>query len=257
MNRIRGKTAIVTGATAGIGEACARAFAERGVNLVLLARRGERLSALHEELSADGIDVVTRVHDVRDRSAAQDFAAELRDRGIAPDILVNNAGCAIGLSTIQDGDVDDWEVMIDTNVKGLLYITRAVLPFMVERNEGHVINIGSIAGRWVYALNNVYHATKFAVHALNEAMNIDLVGTNIRVSSVDPGAVETELSMVRFHGDEQRASKVYEGFTPLKAEDVADAVCYVANAPPHVNVFEMVMMGTDQRSGVVIHKVGA
>ena len=256
MNRIRGKTAIVTGATAGIGEACARAFAERGANLVLLARRGERLAALREELSAEGVEVVTRVHDVRDRAAAEDLATDLKERAIAPDILLNNAGLARGLSTIQEGDVDDWDVMIDTNLKGLLYITRAILPFMVERNEGHVINIGSIAGRWVYPFNNVYNATKFAVYALNEAMNIDLVGTNIRVSSVDPGAVETELSVVRFHGDEERASKVYEGFTPLAAEDVADAGCYVANAPPHVNVFEMVMMGTDQRSGTVINKVG-
>ena len=255
MNRIRGKTAIVTGATAGIGESCARAFAGHGANLVLLARRGERLSDLRKELSAGGVNVVTRVHDVRDRSAAHDLVAEMSERGIAPDILVNNAGCASGLSKIQEGAVDDWEVMIDTNVKGLLYVTRAILPLMVERNQGHIINIGSIAGRWVYPLNNVYHATKFAVYALNEAMSIDLVGTNIRVSSVDPGAVETELSLVRFHGDKERADKIHEGFTPLTAEDVADAICYVANAPPHVNVFQMVMMGTDQRSGTVIHKV--
>ena len=175
-------------------------------------------------MSQDGVEVVTRVHDVRDRAAAQRLSrSDLKDRDIVPDILLNNAGLARGLEPIYEGDIDDWEEMIDTNVKGLLYLTRAILPLMVERNQGHVINIGSTAGRWVYPGGNVYNATKFAVYALNEAMNVDLVGTQIRVSGVDPGAAETEFSNVRFHGDDERADKVYEGFTPLTAVDIADA----------------------------------
>ena len=257
MNRINGKTAVVTGASSGFGEACARAFAERGANLVLLARREERLEALAKELSETGVDVITRVHDVRDRAAASDFASDLRDRGIVPDILLNNAGLARGLSPIHEGEIDDWEEMIDTNVKGLLYLTRAILPLMVERDQGHVINVGSTAGRWVYPGGNVYNATKFAVYALNEAMNIDLVGTQIRVSGIDPGAAETEFSNVRFHGDLDRARGVYEGFKPLTAEDIADAVCFVANAPPHVNVLQLVIECTAQRSAVVLHREGA
>ena len=256
MNRITGKTAVITGASSGIGEACARTFAEQGVNLVLLARREDRLEALGEELSGNGIHVITRVHDVRDRAAASAFARDLEDRGIVPDILLNNAGLARGLSPIHEGEIDDWEEMIDTNVKGLLYLTRAVLPLMVERDQGHVINIGSTAGRWVYPGGNVYNATKFAVYALNEAMNIDLVGTKLRVSGVDPGATDTEFSNVRFHGDDDRAKKVYEGFTPLTAQDIADVVLYVANAPPHVNVLQVVLQCTAQRSAAVLHREG-
>ncbi len=254
MNRIDGKTVVITGATSGIGESCARLFAERGANLILLARREERLNAIREELSRTRVDVAVRVHDVRDRALADELAADLRERGVVPDILLNNAGLARGLATIQEGDIEDWEEMIDTNVKGLLYMTRAILPLMVERDQGHVINIGSIAGRWVYPAGNVYSATKFAVYALNEAMSIDLVDTNVRVSSIDPGAVETEFSLVRFSGDEERAEKIYQGYTPLTPDDVADAVCYVANAPPHVNVLQLVMMCTDQRSATVFHK---
>ena len=256
MNRIEGKTAVITGATSGIGESCARLFAERGANLILLARREERLNALRAELSGTGVDVDVRVHDVRDRALAEELAADLRERGVVPDVLLNNAGLGRGLATIQEGDIEDWEEMIDTNVKGLLYMTRAILPLMVERDQGHVINIGSIAGRWVYPGGNVYSATKFAVYALNEAMSIDLVGTNVRVSSIEPGAVETEFSLVRFHGDEERAEKIYQGYTPLTPDDVADAVFYVANAPPHVNVLQLVMMCTDQRSATVFHKEG-
>jgi NADP-dependent 3-hydroxy acid dehydrogenase YdfG len=257
MNRIKGKTAVITGASSGFGAACARVFAEQGVNLFLLARRQERLEAIAQELSETGVDIVTRVHDVRDRAAASAFAADLKDRGITPDILLNNAGLARGLEPLYKGDIDDWEEMIDTNVKGLLYLTRAILPLMVERNQGHVINIGSTAGRWVYPGGNVYNATKFAVYALNEAMNIDLVGTQVRVSGVDPGAAETEFSNVRFHGDDDRADKVYEGFTPLTAEDIADIVSYVANTPPHVNVLQVVVECTAQRSAAVLHREGA
>ena len=257
MNRIIGKTAVITGASSGIGEACARAFAERGANLILLARRQNRLEALEEDLPGNGVHVITRVHDVRDRTAAGAFATDLEDRGMVPDILLNNAGLARGLSPIHEGEIDDWEEMIDTNVKGLLYLTRAILPLMVERDQGHIINIGSTAGRWVYPGGNVYNATKFAVYALNEAMNIDLVGTKIRVSGVDPGATDTEFSKVRFHGDEDRARKVHEGYTPLTAEDIADVVCYVANAPAHVNVLQVVLECTAQRSAAVLHREGS
>jgi NADP-dependent 3-hydroxy acid dehydrogenase YdfG len=256
MNRLSGKTAVITGASSGIGEACAHAFAERGTNLVLLARRKDRLEAVGQQLSGNGVQVITRVHDVRDREAAGAFAADLVERSIVPDILLNNAGLARGLSPIHEGEIDDWEEMIDTNVKGLLYLTRAILPLMVERDRGHVINIGSTAGRWVYPGGNVYNATKFAVYALNEAMNIDLVGTKLRVSGIDPDAVETEFSNVRFHGDDDRARKVYEGYTPLTAKDIADVVCYVANAPAHVNVLQVVLECTAQRSAAVLSREG-
>jgi 3-hydroxy acid dehydrogenase / malonic semialdehyde reductase len=248
MNRIQGKLAVVTGASAGIGEACARELARRGANLLLLARRGERLDQLQHELHADfGVDVRTRVFDVRVRAQSESLRNELIGEGIAPDILINNAGLARGLSVLQEGDLDDWDEMIDTNVKGLLYVTRAVLPLMIERNSGHIVNIGSTASRWVYQKGNVYNATKFAVYALSEGMNVDLVGTQVRVTSIDPGAVETEFSRVRFHGDEERAETVYEGYTPLTPEDVADSVCYALNVPEHWYVHQMMIMCTDQR----------
>tara|TARA_Y100000590_G_scaffold101430_1_gene115158 strand:+ start:11219 stop:12001 length:783 start_codon:yes stop_codon:yes gene_type:complete len=254
MNRIQGKTVIITGATAGIGESCARLFAERGANLILLARRKERLNNLCEELSGLGVEVTSRVHDVRDWSLADGLAKDLQERGVVPDILINNAGLGRGLGTIQEGNIEDWEEMIDTNIKGLLYITRAILPMMVEQDHGHIINIGSIAGRWVYPSGNVYNATKFAVYALNEAMSVDLLGTNVRVSSVDPGAVETEFSLVRFRGDKERAKKTYTGYTPLTSDDVADSVCYVANTPPSVNILQLVIMPTDQRTVTIKKK---
>jgi NADP-dependent 3-hydroxy acid dehydrogenase YdfG len=252
MNRIKGKLAVITGASAGIGEACARSLASMGTDLVLLARRRDRLEALQVELTeAHGVEVTCREFDVRDQPQSDALAADLRAGGRTPEILINNAGLARGLSTIQDGDLPDWEEMIDTNVKGLLYVTRALLPLMVGADRGHVVNIGSIAGRWVYPNGNVYNATKFAVYALNEAMNIDLVDTKIRVTSIDPGAVETEFSLVRYRGDEGRASKVYQGYQPLTPEDVADAVCYALNVPEHVNILQLVLMCRDQRSWAV------
>lgn len=257
MNRIKGKLVFVTGASAGIGEACARAFASRGADLVLCARRLERLRALGPELeSAHGVRVKVGGLDVRNAEAVDAFVDDLVRDGAIPDVLVNNAGLARDLLKIQEGRRKSWDEMIDTNVKGLLYVTRAVLPHMIARDSGHVVNIGSVAGRQVYPSGNVYNATKFAVFALSQAMNIDLVGTNIRVSTVDPGAVQTEFSDVRFFGDTERAEKVYVGYRPLHPEDIADAVCYVVNAPEHVNVQEMLVMPTDQRSPFVIHKEG-
>lgn len=257
MNRIAGKRVLVTGASSGIGEACARLFAERGADLVLSARREDRIVALARELhKTHGVSVEARILDVTDRDAVGAFVSAIEEEGLFPDVLVNNAGKALGMDKLHRGDIDDWEDMIDTNVKGLLYVSRAVLPGMVARNRGHVINIGSIAGHWVYPNGNVYNATKFAVRALNEGMNLDLVGTKVRVSSVDPGMVETEFSVVRFHGDADRADAVYEGCTPLTADDVADAVCYIANAPPHVDVLDLVLLPTDQRGATVVHREG-
>lgn len=255
MNRIKDKRALITGATSGFGEACARGFAAGGANLVLWARRQDRLEKLKSELeSQHGVAVRIDVVDVRDREAVLALGEDLSSAGAAPDILVNNAGLASGLGTVQEGDFDDWDRMIDTNVKGLLNVSRAILPAMVERNSGHVVNIGSIAGRVVYPKGNVYNATKFAVRALNEAMNIDLFETNIRVCSVDPGAAETEFSEVRFHGDKERAKKVYDGFEPLSAADVADAVLYVVNTPEHVNITDLVIMPTAQRNPYLIRR---
>lgn len=254
-NRIAGRTVLVTGATAGIGEACARAFAERGARLIVTGRRSERLEALAAELTAShGVDVHPATLDVRDRAAVDSLGQQLEALEFTPDVLVNNAGKALGLDPVQAGDPDDWDEMIDTNVKGLLYLTRSFLPRMVAADRGHVVNIGSIAGRWVYPNGAVYCGTKFAVLALTEGINIDLAGTRVRVSSVDPGLVETEFSEVRFHGDTSRAEAVYQGYTPLRPHDVADAVLYVVNAPEHVDVLNLVLMPTDQRHATIVHK---
>lgn len=250
MNRLRDKTVLITGASAGIGEACAQAFAAQGSALILWARREDRLRALAEELTkAHGVAVRTAAVDVRDRVAV-DAAVEQIDA--TPDILVNNAGLASGLDMLHEGSFDDWDRMIDTNFKGLLNVSRAIIPGMVARNSGHVINIGSVAGHMVYPRGNVYCATKYAVRALSEGMSIDLAGTRVRVSSVDPGATETEFSLVRFAGDEKRANAVYEGFQPLTGDDVADAVIYVANTPPHVMVSGLVVQATAQRNPYVL-----
>ena len=214
------------------------------------------MSLAAELADRHGIETHTAVLDVTDRSAVAQYVDDLVGEGLIPDVLVNNAGKAKGLDTLQEGDLDHWDEMIDTNVKGLLYVTRAVLPHMVARDSGHVINIGSIAGRWVYPKGAVYNATKFAVRALSEAMNIDLLGTQIRVSSVDPGLAETEFSEVRFDGDSDRAASVYSDTVPLTADDVADAVIYVANAPPHVDIFNLVMMPTVQRYPGYIERKG-
>lgn len=249
MNRIRGRTAIVTGATAGIGEACVRALAGMGVRVVLTGRRSDRLEALAREIAGTGgPEPVTAVVDVRDRAGVDAFVARLERDAVVPDILINNAGLARGLDTVQEGEHDDWDDMIDTNLKGLLNMTRAVLPGMIERDSGHVVNLGSIAGRVVYPKGAVYCATKFGVRAITQGTNIDLLGTRVRMSSVDPGMVETEFSLVRFRGDRARARTVYEGVDALAAEDVADAICYVLNTPQHVNVQELLIMPTVQRS---------
>jgi 3-hydroxy acid dehydrogenase / malonic semialdehyde reductase len=255
MNRIEGKTVLITGASAGIGRASALAFAGRGARLVLVARRRDRLEALKRELDTEhGSAATIRQLDVRNRADVEELAEDLGTEGLDPDVLVNNAGLSRGLDLLHEGRVEDWEEMIDTNVKGLLYLTRSVLPRMVARDSGHVINVGSTAGHIVYPRGNVYNATKFAVRALTEGINLDLAGTRVRVSTVDPGLVETEFSQVRFRGDRARAARVYRGCTPLRPEDVAEVICFVANAPPHVNVFQTVLYPTDQRNPYVLHK---
>jgi len=254
-DRLRGALVLITGASAGIGAATARAFAAAGSRLLLAARRRQRIEELAAELrEAHGTEVHLRTLDVRDPAAVEAWSRELEEGGLVPDILVNNAGLSRGLDPIHEGSTGDWDEMIDTNVKGLLYMSRAILPLMVARGSGHVIHLGSIAGDTVYPRGNVYNATKFAVRALTEAMNLDMVGTPIRISSVDPGLVETEFSEVRFRGDAERARKVYEGCTPLSPDDVAEVIRYVAAAPPHVNLFRTVIYPTDQRNPYVMHR---
>ena len=239
--------ALITGATSGIGKASAEIFAKHGYNLIITGRRKERLHALAEELiSTYNINVQTLCFDIRKLDEVKTNIASLPIDFKQIDVLLNNAGLASGLSTIQDGDTDDWEKMIDTNVKGLLYITREVSQLMITNKKGHIINIGSIAGKEVYANGNVYCATKHAVDALNKAMRIDLLPHQIRVSAINPGMVETEFSLVRFHGDEDRAKKVYEGLQPLTPQDIAETVFWVASRPAHVNINDIIIMPTVQ-----------
>ena len=254
-SRIRGKLALVTGASSGIGQSCAHRFAEDGANLVLWARRKDRLDRAAEALRDEfGVAVRADAVDVRDRAAVNRAAEALAKAGLVPDILLNNAGLAAGLAKLHEGDPDDWDRMIDTNVKGLLNVSRAILPSMVKRGTGHVINIGSTAGHWVYPAGNVYNATKYAVAALTEGMSVDVAGTRVRISSVDPGHVGTEFAEVRFHGDKERVKKLYEGFRPLSPDDVADAVSYVANLPEHVNILDVIIVPAAQRSISVIDR---
>lgn len=236
----------MTGATSGFGESIARALARAGASVAITGRRGHRLASLAEEIrSKHGIPVLPLVFDVRDRAAVSHALdrEELRSR---LDIVVNNAGLALALDPVSTGDPDDWDQMIDTNVKGLLYVTRAILPGMVERGRGHVVNIGSVAGHLVYPGGAVYSATKFAVRAISDALRHDLLGTGVRVTNVEPGLAETEFSLVRFKGDAAKAKAVYEGTKPLRGEDVADAVLWAVTRPQHVNVQSILLMPTDQ-----------
>lgn len=249
------KIAFITGASAGIGYATARLFAASGYNLILTARRMDRLEKLAAELRAlHGCSVLCLELDVRDRDAVRQTVEGLDESWKNIGVLVNNAGLASGLNTIDNGNIDDWEVMIDTNIKGLLYVTRAVVPLMKANKAGHIVNIGSIAGKEVYMNGNVYCATKHAVDALNKAMRLELASYPIRVTAVHPGAVETEFSVVRFKGDEERAAKVYEGFENLVAEDVADAIWFAVSRPAHVNINELTIMPAAQPTAAVIHR---
>lgn len=253
MTELKEKIVLITGASSGIGRSCARAFAAAGARLLLAARRIERLERLAAELEA-GHGAACRVFelDVRRRAAVEAAVAGLPESWSAIDILVNNAGLSRGLDKVHEGLPDDWDEMVDTNVKGLLYVTRAVLPGMVRRGGGHVINIGSIAGHEVYAGGAVYCATKFGVKAVSRALRLDLNGTGVRVTSVDPGMVETEFSRVRFHGDDVRAAKVYQGFEALRPDDVAEAVVWCASRPARVDIAEIIVMPTAQASTTLV-----
>jgi len=249
------KIAIITGASAGIGEACARLLASQEYDLILCARRKERLTCIADELKKEhGTESLCIELDVRNRKEVENTFNSLQGKWTHPDVLINNAGLAAGLAPIESGDPDDWDVMIDTNIKGLLYVTRYVAPLMVANGHGHIINIGSIAGKEVYANGNVYCSTKHAVDALNRGMRIDLAKYPIKVSAVHPGAVETEFSLVRFKGDTERAAKVYEGFENLVAADIADAVGYILSRPAHVNILDLIIMPTAQPCAGVIHR---
>jgi 3-hydroxy acid dehydrogenase/malonic semialdehyde reductase len=255
MLTLKDKVVFITGASAGIGEATTQAFAAHGAKILMCARRAERLEKLAQTLEYEHkVPVHYFQLDVRDQGSVDKAIAGLAPEWRAIDVLVNNAGLSRGLDKLPQGLVDDWEEMIDTNIKGLLYVSRAVIPGMIERGRGHIINIGSIAGHEVYPAGNVYCATKFAVRALSKGLRLDLNGTPIRVSEVAPGMVETEFSLVRFHGDAERATKVYQGLTPLGPDDVADAVVWCATRPLHVNVSELVVMPTAQASTTLVHR---
>jgi len=243
---------LITGATSGIGLACARKFAENGDKLILTGRNENRLDKIRKELSGKGTDVLTLAFDVRDRQKAMEYIEMLPAEWQEIDVLVNNAGLALGLEPEYEGNPDDWETMIDTNIKGLLTMTRFIVPGMVQRNRGHIINIGSVAGDAAYAGGNVYCATKAAVKALSDGLRIDVADTAIRVTNLKPGLVETNFSNIRFHGDNDRAANVYKGIKPLTGDDIADVAVFAANAPAHVQIAEVLILATHQASGSVI-----
>ena len=249
---------MITGATSGIGRATARILAQDGHHLILTGRRRERREALRDELTRDypKCHVLTLTFDVRRRDAVDEAIASLPENWRAIDTLVNNAGLAVGLEPLHEGDPDDWERMIDTNIKGLLYVTRAVAPGMADRRAGHIVNLGSIAGREVYPGGAVYCATKHAVRALSQGMRQDLLPYGIRVSLICPGAVETEFSLVRFKGDNQRAASVYDGYTPLTADDIARTIRFALTAPAHVDLQDILVMPTAQADARTVHRGG-
>lgn len=243
------KTALITGATAGIGEACAHIYAEHGFNLIITGRRADRLQKIKEKLELQfQIQVITLNFDVSDKNAVETQLNSLSLDFRKIDVLVNNAGLSQGLDDFQDALLSDWETMIDTNIKGLLYVSKIVSNWMIDNRKGHIVNLGSIAGKEVYAKGNVYCATKHAVDALSKSMRIDLLKHRIRVTAIHPGAVETEFSEVRFHGDKKKAEKVYEGYQPLLARDIAETIYFATSRPAHVNINDLVIMPTVQAS---------
>ena len=255
MVSIEKQTVVITGASSGIGASCAKMFAKEGVSLILAARRRDKLEAVATEIKqAYQSKVYLLEMDVRERGEVEKSFASLPESWRNIDILVNNAGLSRGLDKLQEGDIQNWEEMIDTNVKGLLYVTRSLLSGMVERNQGHIINIGSIAGHQNYPGGNVYCATKAAVRALSEGLKMDLFGTPIRVSSVDPGTVETDFSNVRFRGDTEKAKRVYQGMNPLTPDDIAEIVVFCATRPSNVNMSEVLVLATDQSSATMVNR---
>ena len=248
------KIALITGATSGIGEACARKFAQGGYDLIITARREDKLNAIKAELEAAGAKVKTLVFDVRDAIAAKNAVESLEGEWQKIDVLINNAGLALGLDKEYEGNIDEWSTMIDTNIKGLLTMTRLIVPGMVSRNEGHVINIGSVAGDAAYAGGNVYCATKAAVKAITDGLRRDVAESAVRVTNLKPGLVETHFSNVRFRGDNDRADNVYKGIKPLVGEDIAEVAFFAASAPKHVQIAEVLILATHQANGSYIYR---
>ena len=248
------KIVLITGATSGIGEACARKFAKGGYDVIITGRRAQLLANLKKELEAEGVRVLALAFDVRNRNAATAAINSLPLEWQQIDVLINNAGLALGLEPEYEGSFEDWETMIDTNIKGLLTMTRLVVPRMVKRDSGHVINIGSVAGDAAYAGGNIYCGTKAAVKTITDGLRIDLAHTSVRVTNVKPGLVETHFSNVRFHGNDTRAEKVYEGVKPLTGADIAEVVFYAASAPAHVQIAEVLVLATHQANGSVLHR---
>lgn len=246
------KRVLITGATSGIGEACARKFAAAGCELILLARRAQRLESLKQELGRK-VKVTVATVDVQDVKQIESFVETHRELLAGTDVLINNAGLAKGSDKMTDAKLSDWDAMIDTNVKGLLYVTRLILPFMLKAKRGHIVNLGSIAGRWVYPGGGVYCASKFAVRALSEGLRMDLLGTPLRVTNIEPGMVETEFSAVRF-ADAERAKSVYKGMKPLSGDDIADSILWCVQAPAHVNIQELVIMPVAQAAIQLVHR---
>jgi 3-hydroxy acid dehydrogenase / malonic semialdehyde reductase len=253
--KLKDKIVLITGASAGIGLACAELFASEGAKLILAARREKSLKDIAEKLNSQfGTKSHVMKLDVKNRKECESAINQIPDEFKSIDILINNAGLARGLGKIQDGNFDDWEEMIDTNIKGLLTFTRLVVPVMIKKGDGMIINLASVAGRQVYPGGNIYCTTKAAVRTISKALQLDLVGTGVRVSNIDPGMAETEFSMVRFKGDEAKAKKVYEGWTPLTAQDIAETALFCATRPKHVSIQDVLIMATDQASAVVINR---
>jgi 3-hydroxy acid dehydrogenase / malonic semialdehyde reductase len=252
---LKDRIILITGASSGIGAACAEMFAEAGTKLILVARRLERLEKLAEELKEKyGCQSYQIALDVRDRSVVATTLADLPPEWADIDVLINNAGLSRGLDKLHEGSIDDWEEMIDTNIKGLLYVTRSLAPGMVARDRGHIVNIGSIAGHQAYPSGNVYCGSKAAVRSISAGLKQDLLGTAIRVTCIDPGMVETEFSQVRFHGDRDLAAKVYQNLTPLTSEDIADVVFFCVTRPSRVNISEILLVPTDQATATLVHR---
>jgi 3-hydroxy acid dehydrogenase/malonic semialdehyde reductase len=249
------RTALITGATSGIGEACAHLFAQQGYRMILVARREEKLEKIAKHFADKyAVEIKTLIADVRDKAAVTAVLEGLEEDWKQVDVLINNAGLSLGLEPIGQGDTNDWDTMIDTNVKGLLYVTKIVSNWMIANQKGHIVNVGSTAGKEVYPGGNVYCATKHAVDALNKGMRIDLLPHGIKVTAVNPGMVETEFSVTRFKGDEARAGKVYEGLEPLIAQDIAEAIWFAVSRPAHVNINDMIITPTAQANSYVINR---
>ncbi len=249
------KIVLITGATAGIGEACAKKFAAAGYNLIVTGRRIDRLQLLKTTIETDyQVNVLVLQFDVQDRKTVENTFANLPVEWQKIDILINNAGLAAGRDSFENADMDDWETMLNTNVHGLLYVSKAIVPLMIAQKKGHIINMGSIAGKEVYEKGNVYCASKFAVDAINKAMRIDLLKYNIKVTGIHPGAVETEFALVRFKGNENKAASTYEGIVPLKPEDIADTIFYCAQLPSHVCINDLIITCTQQAGAYYFHK---